>query len=47
MGRSPLTLPAGAGEEDVDASYEAGILEVRIPVDTKKAAATKIPIRTG
>jgi HSP20 family protein len=42
-----LPLPVGATEEDIDASYKAGILEVRIPVDTKKAAATKIPVRTA
>jgi HSP20 family protein len=41
-----LPLPVGATDKDIDASYKAGILEVRVPVDTKKAAATKIPIRT-
>jgi HSP20 family protein len=41
-----LPLPVGATDKDIDASYKAGILEVRVPVDTKKAAATKIPVRT-
>jgi len=42
-----LPLPVGAGEKDVDASYKAGVLEIRVPVDVKKAAATKIPVRTA
>jgi HSP20 family protein len=42
-----LPLPAGVGEKDVEATYKAGVLEVRVPVDIKQAAATKIPIRTG
>ena len=41
-----LPLPAGVGEQDVDASYKAGILEIRIPVDQKKAA-TKVPVRAS
>ena len=32
-----LPLPAGVGEQDVDASHMAGILEIRNPVDQKKA----------
>jgi HSP20 family protein len=39
-----LPLPAGASEDDVEALYEAGILEIRVPVEDKKAA-TQIPIR--
>ncbi|HEY6708157.1 MAG TPA: Hsp20/alpha crystallin family protein [Actinomycetota bacterium] len=42
-----LPLPVGATDKDIDASYKAGILEVRVPVDTQKAAATKIPVRTA
>jgi Hsp20/alpha crystallin family len=41
-----LPLPAGVGEQDVDASYKAGILEIRIPVDQKKAAI-KVPVRAS
>ncbi|HET7516497.1 MAG TPA: Hsp20/alpha crystallin family protein [Actinomycetes bacterium] len=41
-----LPLPAGVGEQDIDASYKAGILEIRIPVDQKKAA-TKVPVRAS
>jgi HSP20 family protein len=39
-----VRLPAGAGEDDVKASYEDGILEVRIPVDDNSNGAKKIPI---
>jgi HSP20 family protein len=40
-----LALPSGATADDVKASYNDGILEVRIPVDVGKAEATKIPIQ--
>jgi len=39
-----ILLPAGATDEDVKATYENGILEVRIPVDGERAEARKIPI---
>ena len=39
-----LRLPAGATASDVKASYDDGILEVRIPVDDAEAAAKRIPI---
>jgi len=39
-----VRLPAGATEDDVKASYVDGILEVRFPVDTEKAAARKIAV---
>lgn len=39
-----LTLPAGATEKDVKATYVDGVLEVRVPVDAAQAAATAIPI---
>jgi HSP20 family protein len=39
-----VRLPAGAGEDDVKASYHDGILEVRIPVDDNANGAKKIPI---
>jgi HSP20 family protein len=42
-----LPLPAGAGGKDVAASYKAGMLEIRVPVNLKKASATKIPVRTA
>jgi len=42
-----VRLPAGAGEEDVKATYDDGILEVRIPIDEKSNGAKKIPISRG
>ena len=39
-----VRLPAGAGEDVVKASYNDGILEVRIPVDDNANGAKKIPI---
>ncbi len=42
-----VTLPAGADEEHVDASYGHGILEVTVKLSDKAAdqAARKIPVR--
>jgi HSP20 family protein len=39
-----VRLPAGAGEEDVKATYDDGILEVHIPIDERSNEAKKIPI---
>ena len=39
-----IALPAGATQDDVKATYDNGILEVRVPVDGNKAQATKVPI---
>lgn len=40
---SEVPLPAGATEEDVKATYNDGILEIRVPVPQVKAA-TKIAV---
>ena len=37
-------LPAGATEQDVKATYKDGILEVRVPVDERKASTQKVPV---
>jgi HSP20 family protein len=37
-----LPLPAGVKESDITATYNNGILEIRVP--TPKASATKVPI---
>ena len=42
-----ITLPAGASDADVKATYQDGILEVRLPISTDKADAKKIPITRG
>ena len=39
-----VRLPAGAGEDDVKATYDNGILEVRVPIDESSNGAKKIPI---
>jgi HSP20 family protein len=39
-----LPLPTGTGEKDITANYKDGVLEVRLPVDQEKAAASRIPI---
>ena len=39
-----LTLPSGAGEENIKASYRDGILEVRIPMKESSEVSHKVPI---
>ena len=39
-----ITLPAGASERDVKASYKDGILEVRVPMNGEQARSKKISI---
>jgi HSP20 family protein len=39
-----LQLPAGAKSDDIEASYEDGILEVRVPVDADAENVTSVPI---
>lgn len=39
-----VRMPAGAKEEDVNASYKDGILEIRVPIDSAKAEATRIQV---
>jgi HSP20 family protein len=40
-----VPLPAKAKEEDIQASYHDGLLEVRAPIDQSAAKPSKIPIR--
>ncbi len=39
-----VSLPAGATQGDVKATYHDGILEVRLPIDHGKTEATRVPI---
>jgi len=39
-----IDLPAGATDEDVEATYKDGILEVRVPVNEQRAEARKVPV---
>lgn len=43
-----VRLPGGAKRSDVTATYDAGVLEVRVPVGDIAEETTKIPVqRTG
>ena len=39
-----MSLPAGASEDGVEASYADGVLEVRIPVNAALAGTKTVPI---
>ena len=39
-----VELPVGATEDDVKASYNDGVLEVRVPINTAEAEAKKITV---
>lgn len=40
-----LSLPAGATDQDVKATYKDGVLEVRVPIDKQRADARKVPVQ--
>jgi HSP20 family protein len=40
-----VPLPAGATEKDVKATYQDGVLEVRIPMAAEQTAAAKVPVQ--
>jgi HSP20 family protein len=42
-----VALPSGATADDVKATYNDGILEVRVPVDTEQASARKVVVSRG
>jgi HSP20 family protein len=42
-----VPLPPGADESLVQASYTDGVLEVRVPIDTARAAPKRIEIKRG
>jgi HSP20 family protein len=39
-----LPLPVGTSEQDITATYTAGILEIQVPFDQHKAEVTRIPV---
>ena len=45
--RRVLPLPEGADADDVTATYEDGILDLRVPMDTETKSARKISIETS
>lgn len=42
--RRTLSLPAGTDTSSITATYDDGILEVRVPVDGAQAEAARIPV---
>lgn len=42
--RRTVPLPPGTTADDVKASYDDGILEVRVPIDQAKAASARVPV---
>ena len=42
-----VALPAGAGQDDVTATYNDGVLEVRVPVPEVGPSSKKVPISRG
>jgi HSP20 family protein len=42
-----IPLPAGATDQDVQATYVDGVLEVRVPINRADAATKKIPVSRG
>ena len=45
--RRTMTLPMGVDADDITATYEDGILEIRVPVGGEAEAKTKVPIGRG
>lgn len=39
-----VPLPAGADESDVSAHYHDGILEIRVPLESERASARRVPV---
>lgn len=39
-----ITLPAGTQEDDIEAVYRDGILEVRVPVDADEWSSKTVPV---
>ncbi|MCC3274664.1 Hsp20/alpha crystallin family protein [Arthrobacter sp. zg-Y20] len=42
-----VALPSGASQDDVTASYNDGVLEVRVPVPEVGPSSKKVPISRG
>ena len=42
-----IALPAGFNQDDITASYNDGILEVRLPLPEAEPTARKVPISRG
>lgn len=42
-----IPLPAGTREDEIEANYRDGILEVRVPVDPEQWSSTTVPVQRG
>ena len=43
-----VTLPAGVSQDDIHATYQDGVLEIRVPVPVERESSSrKIPIARG
>lgn len=42
-----IPLPPGSSQDDVTATYNDGVLEVRVPVPESGSTSTKVPISRG
>ena len=42
-----IQLPSGVRRDDVESTYENGILEVRIPIDDDQKSVKTIPVKTA
>lgn len=42
-----VRVPSTTGQDDVEASYQDGILEVRLPCAADEGGGTRVPVRRG
>ncbi len=42
-----IPLPAGAGTDEVTASYRDGVLEIRVPIQDAGSTGRKVPVSHG
>lgn len=42
-----IPLPAGAGTDEVTASYRDGVLEIRVPIQDAGSTGRKVPVSPG
>jgi HSP20 family protein len=42
-----IGLPAGTHEDEVTAAYEAGVLEIRVPIGQEVKGIRRVPVQTG
>jgi HSP20 family molecular chaperone IbpA len=45
--RRSVRLPANADSEHIDASYNNGVLEVKVPLSAPEPSGRRIPVKAG